>query len=386
MKKIVTVVIAMFLILANISPVQADSEDAIEISLNNIKEIMLENSPSMKIAENDLERSREAYDDLEDDYDDAKDSYDTAKEKYDIAKEKYDKAESEEMADAKDAYDTAKEKLAEASSAKSSAKDKLESAKDDLKKARINYSATVASNVYTAQKAYVEYLATLSDVSLNEENSKYDEKQMEIYKLQYENGFISKKEYDSYITSNNDTNYSYTDKKNQQEIALKNLKLSLGIDEDTKVIFKNDVESDLDIVSKINFDDDVDEMLDNNSDIKLKEIALDSLNDSDDASDYEIDNAEINLEELEKSAKISFEQQYNTLMSSYNTLKSSNDILKNKQKDLSVIELGYSSGFKSKQDVDKAKLDLEEQKSKVENNKNAFYVDYLGYIKMKEGY
>lgn len=378
MKKIVTVVIAMLLVLGNISPVQADSEDAIEISLNNIKEIMLENSPNMKIAENDLEQSRETYDDLEDDYDDAKDDYNSIKSKIDALDKTSETYDSD--------YAELKKELSSLSSDVSSAKDKLESAKDDLKKARINYYATVASNVYSAQKAYIEYLSTLSDVNLNEENSKYNEKQMAIYKLQYESGFISKKEYDNYITSNNDTNYSYTDKKNQQEIALKNLKLSLGIDEGTKVTFKNDFESDLDIVSKIKFEDDVDEMLDNNSDIKLKEIALDSLNDSDDASDYEIDNAEINLEELEKSAKISFEQQYNTLMSSYNTLKSSNDILKNKQKDLSVIELGYSSGFNSKQDLDKSKLDLEEQKSKVENNKNAFYVDYLGYIKMKEGY
>lgn len=374
MKKIVTVVIAMLLILANISPVQADSEDAIEISLNNIKEIMLDNSPNMKIAENNLEQSRETYDDLEDDYDDAKDDYNSIKSKIDA------------LDKTSETYETDLAKLKAQLPDLSSAKDKLESAKDDLKKARINYYATVSSNVYAAQKAYVEYLSTLSDVNLNEENSKYNEKQMAIYKLQYENGFISKKEYDNYITSDNDKNYSYTDKKNQQEIALKNLKLSLGIDEGTKITFKNDFESDLDIVSKIKFEDDVDEMLDNNSDIKLKEITLDSLNDSDDASDYEIDNAEINLEELEKSAKISFEQQYNTLIASYNTLKSSNDVLKNKQKDLSVIELGYSSGFNSKQDLDKAKLDLEEQKSKVENNKNTFYVDYLGYIKMKEGY
>lgn len=374
MKKIVTVVIAMLLILANISPVQADSEDAIEISLNNIKEIMLDNSPNMKIAENNLEQSRETYDDLEDDYDDAKDDYNSIKSKIDA------------LDKTSETYETDLAKLKAQLPDLSSAKDKLESAKDDLKKARINYYATVSSNVYAAQKAYVEYLSTLSDVNLNEENSKYNEKQMAIYKFQYENGFISKKEYDNYITSDNDKNYSYTDKKNQQEIALKNLKLSLGIDEGTKITFKNDFESDLDIVSKIKFEDDVDEMLDNNSDIKLKEITLDSLNDSDDASDYEIDNAEINLEELEKSAKISFEQQYNTLIASYNTLKSSNDVLKNKQKDLSVIELGYSSGFNSKQDLDKAKLDLEEQKSKVENNKNTFYVDYLGYIKMKEGY
>ena len=51
--------------------------------------------------------------------------------------------------------------------------------------------------VSTAQQAYINYLSDLSIQKLNEDTVKSNEKEEQVYKLQYESGFISKNNYTS---------------------------------------------------------------------------------------------------------------------------------------------------------------------------------------------
>ena len=136
----------------------------------------------------------------------------------------------------------------------------------------------------------------------------------------------------------------------------------------------------------INFNNDLEEMLENNVDIKIQNITIDKLDDESDTSDYDSDNAEISLEQKKNSAELDFRQQYNTLMSSYNSIKSSYDKLKVKLSDINTMQMKYSYGFASKNEVDNLNVDFDEQNSTFQDERKQFYLNYLRYIQMKEGY
>ena len=153
----------------------------------------------------------------------------------------------------------------------------------------------------------------------------------------------------------------------------------------TKISKINDAVTDLDKISKLKFQDDLDMMLDNNSTIKIKDIELDEAEDADD-NDYLIDNAEISLEQEKNKAKLEFEKQYNTLMTSYNTIKNSNVKLNEKQNDFSVMQAKYNYGFVSKNQTDDLERELNTKKSDFVSEKNNLYVNYLRYLQMREGY
>lgn len=379
MKKIFSVCLAIVLIIGNISIVQASTNNTIEVSLYNIREIMIDNSLDMKSAKNNIDKAIETYDDAKEVYDDEDQAYDEAQKEYTNNKNNLDiesPTYAEELAALKKPD---KAELNKAESAK-------ENAKYNLKTARIKYEQTVESLVLKAQQEYIAYLSTLSNKELKESKKTSEEKQLNIYKIQYESGFLSKKQYDSYITNVSDLNNDLEKLNDDEEIALKKLHNTLGIDYDTNIIFNTDVENIFEQVKNINLNKDIEEMLDNNIDIRIQDLEIDKLDDASDTNDYDSDNAQISLEQKTNSAELDFRQQYNTLMTSYNSIKSSYDKLKVKMNDVNTMQMKYSYGFASGNKVDALNLELDQQNNSFESEKNQFYINYLSYIQMKEGY
>ena len=370
--------------LANISSVQAATTDntvatttdsTIKISLENIRDIMIENNLNLKTLDNKLKIAREKYND-------AKDVYNGTTEP--TAPKRVDYTDDATYKKAKDDYDSA-EKIYQAD------KTGYETAKDDLKTAQNSYDSGVEDQVYSAQQQYLAYLSDLSTEKINEDTVKSNAKKEQVYKLQYESGFISKNDYINKLQKNtavNDSNAS-NDTEELDRIKLLN---TLGISPEEKVTFNTDITVDFQVISKINYEDDLKQMLDNNLDIKIKNDDIDDLDDRDDDSDsydYQVDNAQMNLNLTINTKETDFKGKYNDLMASYNSIKSSYDSITQQQKEYQITQTKYNYGFISKngQDgVDTAKLTLDEANAKFIKDRNECYLKYLKYIEMKEGY
>ncbi|MFW2489006.1 TolC family protein [Clostridium chromiireducens] len=353
---------------ANTSSAETLDDSTIKVSLENIRDIMTENNLDIKILDNKLKIAKE-------NYDDAKSSYTSKTEpKQEDYKDVNGNDDTVAYKKAKDEYD--------------SYKDKYESYKNDLKTARNNYDKGVEDQVYSAQQAYITYLYDLSQKNILEETKNQNERKDQIYKIQYDSGFISKNKYTSLLQGNTSTNDAASSK---DTVELDRIKLcnTLGISPEEKVIFNTDITQDFQVISKINYEDDLKKMLDNNIEIQVQNDEISDLDDKDDDTDvydYQVDNANMELKKLINDTETGFKSKYNDLITSYNSVKSSYDVINQKQVEYEITQTKYDYGFVSKNDMDAAKLTLDNDNADFINKRNECYLKYLKYIEMKEGY
>ena len=395
MKKIFISFLVMTLTLTNISLINIPSvqaattdnavtttENTIKISLDNIRDIVIENNLDLKIADNNLKIAKEKRDD-------AKETFENESEP---DESNFTTTTTDNLGNATTTVDTAA--YNKAVSTYNTDKSNYETAKENYKKAKTTYDQQVESKVSDVQNAYITYLTDLSTKKLKEDTVKYNEKKEKVYKLQYESGFISKNKYTSLLqgnTSVNDANAS-NDTEELDKIKLCN---ELGISPEENITINTDIIEDFQVISKINYEDDLSQMLDNNIEIKNQNEAIDDLDDAEDdytnedIYDYNVDNAEITLKKLLKDKETSFKEKYNDLMASYNSIKSDYDVINQKQKEYQINQIKYDYGFVSKigeGGVDTEKLTLDEANAKFIQARNQCYLKYLKYIEMKEGY
>ncbi|MBW6409114.1 viral A-type inclusion protein [Clostridium weizhouense] len=382
MKKFISALI-LFIVCLNFTNVQAATNNVIEISLDNIEEIMLEYSPELKIIENNLEKAREEYKDTIDKIDDLEDEIKDLKNKIEIVKAA---PENKENINETPKEDPNKKKLEASQEELESLKDSKKAKKYDLRIARTKYDKEVRQAVMKVQKQYIDYLDTVAkkEVKLSELNTK--NKQSEVSKKKYEMGFISKKEYTTNTFDTTDLKNELSQLNTKQENDLKELLLSLGLSNTEELKFNTDIKIDLDKISKINFQDDLEEMLDNNVDMQIRKIESDKLDDLDDISDYEIDNNEIYFKQEKDKAKLEFEKQYNNLKVSCDLIKNADERLKRDQYDVVIMNSKYNYGFTSKKQIEEFENELNKKESDFISQKNNLYINYLTYIQMKNGY
>lgn len=369
--------------LGNITSVQAATtdnaattdEDTIIVSLENIREIVIDNNLNLKIKDNELKIAKETRDD---------------------AKEDYESQSKPTQSDYTDAVTGAVDTSAydKALSTYNSTKSTYENAKESYKTAKTNYDKNVETVVYSAQEAYISYLNDVFTKKLSEATKKYDEKKLQIYKIQYENGFISKNDYLSKIQGN--TSVNDLNKANDTE-ELNRIKLcnTLGINPKDKIKINTDIVVDFSVISKINYEKDLEQMLSNDQDIKSKEDAINDIEDQEDTYDssdkediydYKQKNAEMDLKQAKNTAETDFKGKYNDLMASYNSLKTSYDKIMQEQKDFQITQTQYDYGYMSKNALDNAQITLDKDNASFIKTRNECYLKYLKYIEMKEGY
>lgn len=381
------------------------SDETEKISFSNIKSIMMQNSIDMQIAQNTLDNSKQEVTKINDKIKDLGYSGPSISNSIDDLEDEIDKLDDEisELDKTSDTYDTDKAILEDKKSTKEKTlstlkqyKSQRTTASRNYKKAQITYDETVSKNVYQCQKDFVSYLSILSDIEQKKSNIELKEKEAQVAKIKYDSGFLSKKDYDSSNTDTADLKNELNELQSKEEIALKNLKLSLGISQGEEIILSDDLGADFNAILSINYEDDLAEMLKNNTELKTLNMQIDweyddedEEDDEDDDHDYEnysLENDELNLEKKSISLEISFKEQYNKLMNDYNSLKSSYDNIQTNQESYALQGKKYSFGFASKNDLDKSKVELDKLMNDFNNLRNQFYLDYLSYIQMKEGY
>lgn len=344
----------------------ADTDTEI-VSFNNIKSIMIENSIDMKIADNNLKNTKQELQKINDDIEDLGYKASSIKKSINTLESEIDTLESEikvlnnEISVLPDDDENRAAKIAELD-AKTQTLAKKESDLKELEnynekrttaqrnctKAELTYNQTVEEAVYKAQQEYISCLSTISQLDSKKNTLEYNEKKADRYKLQYESGFLSKKEYENAVRDNTDSKNEIIEIENKKETALNNLKLALGISQGVQITLSNNIEADLAEVASINYEEDLKEMLKNSVDIYLANLEIDWAKDDEDDEDdddyenYSLENKELSLDKQYITSEIDFKEKYNNLMTAYNSIKSSYDKLQQSQEDYVVSSRKYS--------------------------------------------
>lgn len=412
-RKLVAFLLAFFTAfsISGVKAFCADTDTEI-VSFNNIKSIMIENSIDMKIADNNLKNTKQELQKINDDIEDLGYKGSSIKKSISSLEDEIDELQSnittlqneyDSLDESDESYFSKKTELAEKKEEltnKKSVLDKLNGYKEkrttaqrNCKKAELTYNQTVEEAVYKAQQSYVNCLSLVSQLDTKKSTLEYNEKKSDIYKLQYESGFLSKKDYEDSLTDNTDSENEIIEIENKKETAINNLKLNLGISQGAEISLSDDLDADMNEVASINYTEDLKEMLKNSIDISLANLEIDWAKDDDDDEDddddyenYTLENKELSLDKQYITSAIDFKEKYNNLMTAYNSIKSSYDKLQQSQEDYVVSSRKYAYGFITKNDLEKAKLDLDNKMSDFNTERNEFYLKYLDYTQMKEGY
>ncbi|MBY7024639.1 TolC family protein [Clostridium botulinum] len=387
MKRITGILLLLFVFMNQIS-VQAATRENIQLSMENIEEIITEYSPDLKIMKNNLKRDKEKYKDILDEVDDKEREVSSLENQINNYKPEVKPEEQPKSSNDKEdnTLDSLKKDLNNAKDKLDSLKDEKQAAKHNLKVSNIRYEKDLQGLIESAQRQYIQYVDTLLKRELKQYETNFKNKQVEINNIKYGNGFISKKEYEKNLDDITDFNNELKEIEVKEKSELKDLLFSLGVPSNTDIKVDTNIKVDLDKISKINFEEDLDDMLLNNIDLKIKDIENDKVKDDSDISDYEIKNNKISLRQEEEKVKIEFQKRYNNLILSSNLLKASDDKLNKSQDDALIMQTKYNYGFASKKQVDELEVGLNNKNQDFISQVNNLYMDYLSYMKMKDGY
>ncbi len=387
MKRITGILLLLFVFMNQIS-VQAATRENIQLSMENIEEIITEYSPDLKIMKNNLKRDKEKYKDILDEVDDKESEVSSLENQINNYKPEVKPEEQPKSSNDKEdnTLDSLKKDLNNAKDKLDSLKDEKQAAKHNLKVSNIRYEKDLQGLIESAQRQYIQYVDTLLKKELKQYETNFKNKQVEINNIKYGNGFISKKEYEKNLDDITDFNNELKEIEVKEKNELKDLLFSLGVPSNTDIKVDTNIKGDLDKISKINFEEDLDDMLLNNIDLKIKDIENDKVKDDSDISDYEIKNNKISLRQEEEKVKIEFQKRYDNLILSSNLLKASNDKLSRTQDDALIMQTKYNYGFASKKQVDELEVGLNNKNQDFISQVNNLYMDYLSYMKMKDGY
>ncbi|MBN1059432.1 viral A-type inclusion protein [Clostridium botulinum] len=387
MKRITGILLLLFVFMNQIS-VQAATRENIQLSMENIEEIITEYSPDLKIMKNNLKRDKEKYKDILDEVDDKESEVSSLENQINNYKPEVKPEEQPKSSNDKEdnTLDSLKKDLNNAKDKLDSLKDEKQAAKHNLKVSNIRYEKDLQGLIESAQRQYIQYVDTLLKRELKQYETNFKNKQVEINNIKYGNGFISKKEYEKNLDDITDFNNELKEIEVKEKSELKDLLFSLGVPSNTDIKVDTNIKVDLDKISKINFEEDLDDMLLNNIDLKIKDIENDKVKDDSDISDYEIKNNKISLRQEEEKVKIEFQKRYNNLILSRNLLKASDDKLNKSQDDALIMQTKYNYGFVSKKQVDELEVGLNNKNQDFISQVNNLYMDYLSYMKMKDGY
>ena len=382
----------LFFTFQTISPVYASTNtenaaNAINISFKDIEDIIENHNIDLKIAHNNLKQSKDKYDDLCDEIDDLEKSQKENKDK--INKLSATEKTIEDVDVLKETKNTIKS-LKDLSTQISNKINELENKKENLKYSikiqKDQYDILIKNLVFKAQSQYVEYLTLANKEAYLNDKVSYEKNQASIYKYKLDCGFISQKKFDEYCVSNTQLSNQLNEVTDSKNLANKTLKNTLGISQDENINISTDISSDLENISAINLSQDTEEMLNNSLNIHIKEIQLDCVEDLSDYDDYDVDSAELSLEQEKNNAILNFEKQYNLLMASYNSIKTNSSALLINKNNIKVMNDTSNYGFNSRNKINKSQLDLVEQNNNLNTEINTLYINYSKYIQMKMGY
>ena len=371
MKKLFSAFLILLLIISSSAISFAEVPGAsTKIAFEDIEAIMLSNSIQMAVAKNAVDKA-----------------------KLDYSNSKSDITETQAQYDALDpqspSYWTSSLSLSNQLKALRSTGDSLKFALDS---AEIRYNQQVKTFVIAAQKQYIGILLAEGTSLINENTIASLEKQLAAMNIRFLKGYASQKQLTTLSNQISDLKLSSNSQVEQTKALNSKLRSSLGLTTTAPLLLTPLLEFDYSAIEKIVYADDLAKVLENSITIKISQNSLDSINKTAKNSynpskfRYSIKDAELALSQTKTTAQESFQDQYNSLISSRNDLSISNRDLETKQKDLAIAKKKLALGLASSKSVADLANELTSLTIKNKAAKDNLYLDYIQYENSKLGY
>lgn len=369
MKKMITLALTVMLVLGSMVPaVAAEGGSAVTISMDTIESVLLSNSLSMSQIKNNFDKADLSYRNAKSDYNDVKEQYDAL------------------VLDSPTAWAQALSLSKQLDALRSS----MNSAKFNLDAATLMYDQQVMQFVLASKQQYLVYLSALAQKEIAENNLSIQESQLASLKVKLSKGYVSKKQVDQFALQVLDLQISQGSLGEQSAVLLEKLRSSIGIQETATVTVAPAATLDFTSISAIVFSDDLVKMLAVSTDIKTKEISLQSINklasSSNDPSKYKYDilAAEIALAQTREQVKSDFKDQYLALKNSYASMQTKEARYTNKKAELAGMTLRYKFGFASAKQLRDLTLEVRSQELQLLIDRQSLYSSYIGYVLKRE--
>ena len=304
----------------------------VEVSLSSIEQIMTDYSQELAYYINELRIAREKKEDAENPSEE-----DAADYQYDLAKKQYEQKVHGAVLNAEQAY------LAYCADAD-----------------RLTGAQTAADS---ARKALNDAVQALSFGYASQKN--VDDLRQQVVQAQNALTLL-----DSRLT--------------QEKDALRTL---LNLPDDVSMRIKPVSAGDLDFsdIPSINYSQDVITMCGNSQKIKAAELTYDYTEDYH-WTKYEVDNAEIAIEQVRQSEQAVFKKLYDAMTSSYTVYLQALTQVQQKENELALEQKSLSLGYSSQKAVDARAQELKNLQTALADSRAALFSNYLSYINMKRGY
>ncbi len=211
-----------------------------------------------------------------------------------------------------------------------------------------------------------QYLTYCNDVLVRSSNSGQTDSNAQTQtaaQKKLELGYISQKEYDDLVQSNNDTTVSQQTQTNQRAADLLKLRHMLELDDADKLVIKSADYSEIDLsakLSNVRYDKD------------LENLDLADLS-AGDSSDTEL------------TGKVeSFKALYNTLMQADHAYELDSGNYETKKTQAQLMQQKFANGYATQKQVNDINLELQTLGNTVAKEKNSLYIAYLRYDYMRD--
>ena len=407
MKKRAAILLVAMMLSANPTAFAAgedSTKDKVTISLQSIETILHRNSPDISIASHNLDKSQAEYDDILNTISDLEAKLDAvdltlpggSEEAASILAQLAALLGETPLADTSAlvaelavvdlTLPGGLEEAASISAQLTTMRESGDAMEYSLASAQIIYDQQVGQLVLAAQQQYLSYLSLLVQENIQQDTLASQEKNHAFYEQGYAKGFMSKKQRDSYESQVSDLEVGLDKAVQQADAQLRNLRITLGLSEDTEAIVSPLSQHDFDGIAAIDFETDLTRMLKNSSTIKAKEIDLDGAENAVDQNHYDVMNARTALSQAIVDAKSAFQAKYEDLMDSYNSLQTSYADLTDNEDDLTYLEEGHKYGFISSKQVKSQQDEINNQQLQVSVEENSLYALSIAYDRAKNGY
>ena len=262
-----------------------------------------------------------------------------------------------------------------------------DAAKYQYKLAQKEYDSKVQNTVLNAKLAYLAYCADSERLTEAQTAADNAQKAWGTALQAFSLGYTSQKEVDSLRQQADQAKSTLTQLGDQLTQKKAVLRMLLNLPRDIPMNVRPLSATDLDFkeIAAVDYGADVIEMWRNSEKIKAARLTYDYTEENYD-TDYELDNAEIALQQVRASEQVTFQKLYDALKNSYTAYQQNLISVQQKGNELALEQQAFLLGYSSQKAVDGKTQELRALRSTLADSLSAMLSNYLSYTNMKNGY
>lgn len=355
-------IISVFLL--SFSAHAEESVKTIEISADNIEQLIFEYNLDAMAAKLSLDKAKDDFDKLKDDISELQQTYDS--------------------------IDTSNPAAMSVSVSVGLQLTSLRSNRSvtayGVQSAEIQYNQLVSARVSAATDLYIACLSDKIASKTSEIKLASLKRKLELAQKIREKGFMSSKQFDE-ITETLEDQISEISFENQHiDSRFNSLRAAIGIPYETPVAVVPIEKFDFSPLDSLVYEDELAVMLKNSTEISLKGIDLEKAKTTGSKSEYAIKNAEIALEQVREKTINAFKTEFDALLEGYKRFQISYDNFEGDKTELNLLKSKYDLGRASLREIRDKEDELNLAELNLSADENSLYTKYLAYLQTKAGY